>query len=77
MRKSNRSALPYCHLSDGEPSFCLNVLQKAKERGAVIVKEPHVLEDGHGSVKMAVLQTVSDSDVTVTAGVLPCNWQMS
>uniref|UniRef100_A0A3B3QJX6 4-hydroxyphenylpyruvate dioxygenase n=1 Tax=Paramormyrops kingsleyae TaxID=1676925 RepID=A0A3B3QJX6_9TELE len=41
------------------------LVQKAKERGAVILKEPHVLEDGHGSVKMAVLQTYGDTTHTL------------
>lgn len=34
-------------------------LQKARERGAVIVKEPWVEQDNHGKVKYAVVQTVS------------------
>ncbi len=33
-------------------------LQKARERGAIIIKEPHVVEDKFGRVKLAVLQTV-------------------
>lgn len=33
--------------------------QKAKERGAVVVKEPWVEEDKFGKVKFAVIQTVS------------------
>ena len=32
--------------------------QKARERGAVIVKEPYTLEDKYGKVRLAVLQTV-------------------
>lgn len=36
--------------------------QKAKERGAVIVKKPWVEEDQYGKVKMAVVQTVSWHD---------------
>lgn len=32
--------------------------QKAKERGAVVVKEPWVEEDKFGKVKFAVIQTV-------------------
>lgn len=35
--------------------------QKARERGAVIVKEPWVEQDQHGEVKFAIIQTVSDS----------------
>lgn len=34
--------------------------QKARERGAVIVKEPYTLEDKHGKVRLAVLQTVRE-----------------
>src|SRR4029434_7775282 len=33
-------------------------LQKARERGAIIIKEPHVVEDKFGKVKLTVLQTV-------------------
>lgn len=32
--------------------------QKAKERGALVLKEPHTLEDKQGKVRLAVLQTV-------------------
>lgn len=38
----------------------LSSAQKAKERGAVVVKEPWVEEDKFGKVKFAVIQTVSD-----------------
>lgn len=47
--------------------ICYNVMysltkyhctQKAKERGAVIVKEPCTLQDKYGKVRLAVLQTV-------------------
>lgn len=38
--------------------FC-SLSQKAKERGAVIVKEPWVEEDKSGRVKFAIIQTVS------------------
>lgn len=38
--------------------FIIFFLQKARERGAIIVKEPHVVEDKFGRVKLAVLQTV-------------------
>lgn len=34
--------------------------QKARERGAKIVREPWVEEDKFGKVKFAVLQTVSE-----------------
>lgn len=32
--------------------------QKACERGAIVIKEPHNLEDKHGKVRLAVVQTV-------------------
>uniref|UniRef100_A0A8D0CL58 4-hydroxyphenylpyruvate dioxygenase n=1 Tax=Scleropages formosus TaxID=113540 RepID=A0A8D0CL58_SCLFO len=38
---------------------CDSLVQRARERGAVVVKEPHAVEDEHGRVKMAILQTVS------------------
>lgn len=41
------------HLRDPCP------LQKAKERGAKIVREPWIEQDKFGKVKLAVLQTVS------------------
>ena len=34
-------------------------MQTARERGAVVVKEPWVEEDSNGKVKYAVVQTVS------------------
>lgn len=40
-------------------------LQKARERGAVIIKEPYTVEDKYGKVRLAVLQTVSRSDVVI------------
>ncbi|KAG8012209.1 4-hydroxyphenylpyruvate dioxygenase, partial [Nibea albiflora] len=36
------------------------IVQKARERGAVIVKEPYTLEDKCGKVRLAALQTVRD-----------------
>ncbi|KAG9339760.1 hypothetical protein JZ751_022426 [Albula glossodonta] len=36
---------------------CDFLVQKAKERGAMIVKEPWVEQDAHGKVKYAVVQT--------------------
>uniref|UniRef100_A0A669PDR1 4-hydroxyphenylpyruvate dioxygenase n=1 Tax=Phasianus colchicus TaxID=9054 RepID=A0A669PDR1_PHACC len=43
-----------------EVEDCDFIVQKAKERGAVVVKEPWVEEDKFGKVKFAVIQTVSD-----------------
>uniref|UniRef100_A0A8C8HHL9 4-hydroxyphenylpyruvate dioxygenase n=1 Tax=Oncorhynchus tshawytscha TaxID=74940 RepID=A0A8C8HHL9_ONCTS len=36
----------------------------SRERGAIIVKEPYVLEDNYGRVKLAVLQTYGDTTHT-------------
>ncbi|KAF7694914.1 4-hydroxyphenylpyruvate dioxygenase [Silurus meridionalis] len=44
---------------------CDSLVQKARERGAIILKEPHVLEDKFGSVKLAVLQTYGDTTHTL------------
>uniref|UniRef100_A0A7N6B9S1 4-hydroxyphenylpyruvate dioxygenase n=1 Tax=Anabas testudineus TaxID=64144 RepID=A0A7N6B9S1_ANATE len=38
---------------------CDFLVQKARERGAVIIKEPHTVEDENGKVRLAVLQTVN------------------
>ncbi|KAJ8342999.1 hypothetical protein SKAU_G00329270 [Synaphobranchus kaupii] len=43
---------------------CDFLVQKAKERGAVIVKEPWVEQDGFGKVKYAVVQTYGDTTHT-------------
>ncbi|CAJ1068002.1 -hydroxyphenylpyruvate dioxygenase [Xyrichtys novacula] len=43
---------------------CDFLVQKAKERGAVIVKEPFTLEDKFGKVRLAVLQTYGDTTHT-------------
>ncbi|KAF4070490.1 hypothetical protein AMELA_G00286120 [Ameiurus melas] len=44
---------------------CEFLVQNARERGAIILKEPHVLEDEFGSVKLAVLQTYGDTTHTL------------
>ncbi|XP_061624658.1 4-hydroxyphenylpyruvate dioxygenase [Phyllopteryx taeniolatus] len=44
---------------------CDSLVQKAKERGAAIVKEPFTLEDKHGKVRLAVLQTYGDTTHTL------------
>ncbi|KAJ8414793.1 hypothetical protein AAFF_G00023160 [Aldrovandia affinis] len=44
---------------------CDFLVEKARQRGAVIVKEPHVLEDKYGRVKLAVLQTYGDTTHTL------------
>ncbi|TKS79068.1 4-hydroxyphenylpyruvate dioxygenase [Collichthys lucidus] len=44
---------------------CDFIVQKARERGAVIVKEPHTLEDKCGKVRLAVLQTYGDTTHTL------------
>uniref|UniRef100_A0AAQ4RR92 4-hydroxyphenylpyruvate dioxygenase n=1 Tax=Gasterosteus aculeatus aculeatus TaxID=481459 RepID=A0AAQ4RR92_GASAC len=43
---------------------CDFLVQKAKERGAVIVKEPCTLQDKYGKVRLAVLQTYGDTTHT-------------
>lgn len=44
---------------------CDFLVEKATERGAVIVQEPHVVEDKFGTVKLAVLQTYGDTTHTL------------
>ncbi|XP_018587287.1 4-hydroxyphenylpyruvate dioxygenase isoform X2 [Scleropages formosus] len=44
---------------------CDSLVQRARERGAVVVKEPHAVEDEHGRVKMAILQTYGDTTHTL------------
>ncbi|PIN98812.1 hypothetical protein AB205_0121360, partial [Aquarana catesbeiana] len=44
---------------------CEFLFQKAKERGAVVVKEPWIEEDQGGKVKYAVLQTYGDTTHTL------------
>ncbi|XP_028680679.2 4-hydroxyphenylpyruvate dioxygenase [Erpetoichthys calabaricus] len=44
---------------------CEFLVEKAKERGAEIVKEPFVQEDEHGKVKLAVLKTYGDTTHTL------------
>lgn len=43
---------------------CDFLVQKARERGAVIVKEPYTLEDKFGKVRLAVVQTYGDTTHT-------------
>uniref|UniRef100_A0A7N6BJ03 4-hydroxyphenylpyruvate dioxygenase n=1 Tax=Anabas testudineus TaxID=64144 RepID=A0A7N6BJ03_ANATE len=43
---------------------CDFLVQKARERGAVIIKEPHTVEDENGKVRLAVLQTYGDTTHT-------------
>uniref|UniRef100_A0A671RLU6 4-hydroxyphenylpyruvate dioxygenase n=1 Tax=Sinocyclocheilus anshuiensis TaxID=1608454 RepID=A0A671RLU6_9TELE len=47
---------------------CDFLVEKARERGAVIIKEPHVVEDKFGRVKMAVLQTYGDTTFVERTG---------
>uniref|UniRef100_A0A3P8VJ17 4-hydroxyphenylpyruvate dioxygenase n=1 Tax=Cynoglossus semilaevis TaxID=244447 RepID=A0A3P8VJ17_CYNSE len=44
---------------------CDFIVKKAKENGTVLVKEPHTLEDKHGKVRLAVLQTYGDTTHTL------------
>uniref|UniRef100_A0A3Q0T349 4-hydroxyphenylpyruvate dioxygenase n=1 Tax=Amphilophus citrinellus TaxID=61819 RepID=A0A3Q0T349_AMPCI len=43
---------------------CDFLVQKARERGAVIIKEPYTVEDKYGKVRLAVLQTYGDTTHT-------------
>eukprot|EP00064_Thunnus_orientalis_P006598 superscaffoldBa00000694_g6616 len=43
---------------------CDFLVQKARERGAIIIKEPYTLEDKYGKVRLAVLQTYGDTTHT-------------
>lgn len=43
---------------------CDFLVEKARERGAIVIKEPHVVEDKFGRVKLAVLQTYGDTTHT-------------
>nr|XP_033811915.1 4-hydroxyphenylpyruvate dioxygenase isoform X1 [Geotrypetes seraphini]XP_033811916.1 4-hydroxyphenylpyruvate dioxygenase isoform X2 [Geotrypetes seraphini] len=48
-----------------EVEDCDFIVQKARERGAVIIKEPWIEEDKYGKVKFAVLQTYGDTTHTL------------
>ncbi|NP_001088204.1 4-hydroxyphenylpyruvate dioxygenase L homeolog [Xenopus laevis] len=48
-----------------EVEDCEFIVQKARQRGAVIVKEPWVEEDKFGKVKFAVVQTYGDTTHTL------------
>uniref|UniRef100_A0A8C5DTE0 4-hydroxyphenylpyruvate dioxygenase n=1 Tax=Gouania willdenowi TaxID=441366 RepID=A0A8C5DTE0_GOUWI len=43
---------------------CDFLVQKARERGAIIVKEPQTMEDKFGKVRLAVVQTYGDTTHT-------------
>nr|XP_046267576.1 4-hydroxyphenylpyruvate dioxygenase [Scatophagus argus] len=50
---------------------CDFLVKTAKERGAVIVKEPWVEQDSHGRVKYAVVQTYGDTTHTLIEHLSP------
>ncbi|XP_047665648.1 4-hydroxyphenylpyruvate dioxygenase [Tachysurus fulvidraco] len=50
---------------------CDFLVQKARERGAGIVKEPWVEQDKHGKVKYAVIQTYGDTTHTLVEYLTP------
>ncbi|KAL3042383.1 hypothetical protein OYC64_020348 [Pagothenia borchgrevinki] len=50
---------------------CDFLVKTAKERGAVIVKEPWVEQDGQGRIKCAVLQTYGDTTHTLVEYLSP------
>ncbi|TMS03421.1 4-hydroxyphenylpyruvate dioxygenase [Larimichthys crocea] len=60
--------LAYQGLETGSRDVVSHVVRqgkKARERGAVIVKEPYTLEDKCGKVRLAVLQTYGDTTHTL------------
>jgi len=48
-----------------EVEDCDFIVQKARERGARVVREPWIEEDKHGKVKFAVVQTYGDTTHTL------------
>ncbi|XP_020927832.1 4-hydroxyphenylpyruvate dioxygenase isoform X1 [Sus scrofa] len=48
-----------------EVEDCDYIVQKARERGAIIVREPWIEQDKFGKVKFAVLQTFGDTTHTL------------
>ncbi|XP_032084856.1 4-hydroxyphenylpyruvate dioxygenase [Thamnophis elegans] len=48
-----------------EVEDCDSIVQKARERGARVVREPWTEEDKHGKVKFAVVQTYGDTTHTL------------
>ncbi|XP_044296626.1 4-hydroxyphenylpyruvate dioxygenase [Varanus komodoensis] len=48
-----------------EVEDCDSIVQKARERGAKVVKEPWIEEDKYGKVKFAVVQTYGDTTHTL------------
>ncbi|XP_026575236.1 4-hydroxyphenylpyruvate dioxygenase [Pseudonaja textilis] len=48
-----------------EVEDCDSIVQKARERGARIVREPWIEEDKHGKVKFATVQTYGDTTHTL------------
>uniref|UniRef100_A0A8C3ULV5 4-hydroxyphenylpyruvate dioxygenase n=1 Tax=Catharus ustulatus TaxID=91951 RepID=A0A8C3ULV5_CATUS len=52
-----------------EVEDCDFIVQKAKERGAVVVKEPWVEQDKFGKVKFAVIQTYGDTTHTLIENI--------
>ncbi|XP_034284667.1 4-hydroxyphenylpyruvate dioxygenase isoform X1 [Pantherophis guttatus] len=48
-----------------EVEDCDSIVQKARERGARIVREPWTEEDKHGKVKFAIVQTYGDTTHTL------------
>ncbi|KAB5522436.1 hypothetical protein PHYPO_G00159510 [Pangasianodon hypophthalmus] len=50
---------------------CDFLVQKARERGAVIVKDPWIEQDNYGKVKYAVIQTYGDTTHTLVEYLTP------
>ncbi|KAF3841290.1 hypothetical protein F7725_007152 [Dissostichus mawsoni] len=66
--------LAYKGLETGSREVVSHVIRQdktAKERGAVIVKEPWVEQDGQGRIKCAVLQTYGDTTHTLVEYLSP------
>ncbi|XP_029468683.1 4-hydroxyphenylpyruvate dioxygenase-like isoform X2 [Rhinatrema bivittatum] len=55
-----------------EVQNCDFLIQKAKKRGAVILKEPWTEQDEGGKVKFAILQTYGDTTHTLIEYLEPC-----
>ncbi|XP_077895357.1 4-hydroxyphenylpyruvate dioxygenase-like isoform X1 [Ictidomys tridecemlineatus] len=57
-----------------EVEDCDYIVQKARERGAKVVREPWVEEDKFGKVKFAVLQTFGDTTHTLVEKMNYTGW---
>uniref|UniRef100_A0AAZ3RDX5 4-hydroxyphenylpyruvate dioxygenase n=1 Tax=Oncorhynchus tshawytscha TaxID=74940 RepID=A0AAZ3RDX5_ONCTS len=73
----NRLSLTHIKHGDGVKDIAFQVedleflIKKAKERGAVVVKEPWIEQDSYGKVKCAVVQTYGDTTHTLIEYLSP------